>query len=60
MSERFDFHTHTVASDGALTPTELVRAAVWAGSDTCTRAGAQPPYLTEVPHSPSGSAGSRL
>lgn len=27
MSERFDFHTHTIASDGSLTPTELVRAA---------------------------------
>lgn len=27
MSERFDFHTHTVASDGALTPSELVRSA---------------------------------
>ncbi|MEX2206092.1 MAG: PHP domain-containing protein [Myxococcota bacterium] len=27
MSERYDFHTHTVASDGSLTPTELVRAA---------------------------------
>lgn len=27
MSERFDFHTHTVASDGALSPTELARAA---------------------------------
>ncbi len=27
MSERFDFHTHTRASDGDLTPTELVRAA---------------------------------
>jgi predicted metal-dependent phosphoesterase TrpH len=27
MSERFDFHTHTVASDGSLSPTELVRAA---------------------------------
>jgi hypothetical protein len=27
MSERFDFHTHTNASDGSLTPTELVRAA---------------------------------
>ena len=27
MSERFDFHTHTLASDGSLTPTELVRAA---------------------------------
>jgi len=27
MSERYDFHTHTIASDGSLTPTELVRAA---------------------------------
>jgi predicted metal-dependent phosphoesterase TrpH len=27
MNERFDFHTHTIASDGSLTPTELVRAA---------------------------------
>ncbi len=27
MSERFDFHTHTDASDGSLSPTELVRAA---------------------------------
>jgi len=27
MSERFDFHTHTLASDGTLSPTELVRAA---------------------------------
>ncbi len=27
MSERFDFHTHTLASDGSLTPVELVRAA---------------------------------
>ena len=27
MSERFDFHTHTIASDGSLSPTELVRAA---------------------------------
>jgi predicted metal-dependent phosphoesterase TrpH len=27
MSERFDFHTHTLASDGSLSPTELVQAA---------------------------------
>ena len=27
MSERFDFHTHTIASDGSLSPTELVLAA---------------------------------
>ncbi len=40
--------------------TELVRVAAWAGSDTCTRAGAQPPYLSELPQRPSGSAGSRL
>jgi fructokinase len=28
---------------------EVLAAAVWAGADTCTRAGAQPPWLADVP-----------
>lgn len=48
MSMRIDLHTHTTASDGALSPAELVRAALAASLDVLavtdhdTMAGVQP------------------
>src|SRR5207247_8606884 len=51
---RSDLHTHTTASDGTLTPAELVRAALDAGvevlavTDHDTVAGAAPPIEAAI------------